>query len=85
MRRRRTFSGYGFQSRRVRLMLTPKDWADLEHVAERSGSTVEACIEVAVKRDMATDRALNPATMPVYYDAQGREHEEGDVREGAGR
>jgi hypothetical protein len=64
-------------------MLTPKDWADLEHVAERSGSTVEACIEVAVKRDMATDRALNPATIALHNYVQAFEDEESDVHEGA--
>lgn len=78
---RRTYADVGYRARRLRLLLSNEQWEHIEAMCKRAPCTVEAYIEVAIKREMGQDLALLHGQRPgVYYDAQGGEHEEADVR-----
>jgi hypothetical protein len=72
--------GVGLDRRTVGLALTEAEWSQLEGLAREKEWSL-AMVASQVVRLALRQRSITPAARPgVYYDAQGREHEEGDMR-----
>jgi predicted transcriptional regulator len=80
MMRRRSFSSYGLEVKRVRLLLTREQWFRLGELADRYHQSVPRQIEQAIRYDLVKERTIDDAIQGVYHDAQGREHEDPDAR-----
>jgi len=87
MPRRRTYAELGFRVTRHRLVLREEAYRRLAHRAKTRGLDLSVVMETAIEGFIDTHREWYPlpeagaAERPgVYYDAQGREHEEADVR-----
>lgn len=77
--RRRTLSGYGLPSKRLRLVLDEKRWANLERAADARRLTIPAMVELCIVDWLYLWLKSVEAGPVVYYDAQGGEHEEADL------
>lgn len=77
---RRTYADLGWQVKRLRVLLKSEDWDELIGRAAAMGMDLATycghllSLVVVEQYRTPTERAR------VYYDAQGREHEEADVR-----
>lgn len=70
----------GTERRHVGINLSPDHWAVLEmHALKREEAMSYVCTRI-VRAWVVERLALDNQRPAVYYDAQGREHEEGDVR-----
>jgi len=82
---RRTWGFGNFRWKRLRLLLPNEAWFDLAELAELRSTTVPQQIEALIQAELVLQHPMIHPRPPVYYDSQGREHEAGDVAEGAPR
>jgi len=77
---RRTYTDFGWEARRVRLVLPTAEWAELEARATKRHMDFATFLTFGLSQYLDYQRARESERPVVYADAQGREHEEGDVR-----
>jgi hypothetical protein len=76
---RRSFSNYGLEAKRLRLVFSTDEWAELEAIGKRAAASLESVIEGAVRDELVTERKLQRMIAGTFDNLQGREHEEADV------
>jgi hypothetical protein len=70
----------GYRVKRLRLLLPIAMWDELINYAAANTADLATAVAIMARLGLDTCETARVELAPVYYDAQGREHEEADVR-----
>ena len=68
MTQRRRLTHYGYEPRRIRLVLTVEQWAEVKQAADRYEQTIAATVEQAVRHELVAERKLDDPRTPLLVE-----------------